>query len=253
MTEFISADLTGARFQDVDLTNARFSRVDLTGVTIRGAELRNVDLYGDLDNVLVNGVDVVPLVEAELNRRYPDRPLMRPIDAAGFRVAWAALERLWGQTVARAQALPPDLLHEGVDGQWSFIQNLRHLVFATDAWVRRAILGEPEPWDPLDLPHDEMPDNPAVPRDRDARPSLAHVLALRTDRMDTVRHVIAGLSDGQLACMTTPVTDPGYPEPESFTIQRCLMAILNEEWEHRLYVERDLTVLTQTALLLVRT
>jgi uncharacterized protein YjbI with pentapeptide repeats len=247
MTEFISADLTGARFQDVNLTNARFSGVDLTGVTIRGAELRNVDLYGDLDNVLVNGVDVVPLVEAELNRRYPDRPLMRPIDAAGFRVAWAALERLWGQTVTRAQALPPDLLHEGVDGQWSFIQNLRHLVFATDAWVRRAILGEPEPWDPLDLPHDDMPDSPPVPRDLDARPSLVHVLALRADRMGTVRHVIAGLSDAQLAGMTTPVTEPGYPEPESFTIQRCLRAILNEEWEHRLYVERDLTVLTQNS------
>jgi hypothetical protein len=33
---------------------------------------------------------------------------------------------------------------------------LRHLVFATDAWVKRAILGEPSPWDRLDLPHDRM-------------------------------------------------------------------------------------------------
>jgi hypothetical protein len=34
-------------------------------------------------------------------------------------------------------------------------------VFATDAWVRRAVLGDPSPWDALDLPHDEMPDIPA--------------------------------------------------------------------------------------------
>jgi hypothetical protein len=47
--------------------------------------------------------------------------------------------------------------------------------------VSRAILGEPSPWHPLDLPHDDMPDEPSVPRDRDARPSLDEVLALRAD------------------------------------------------------------------------
>jgi uncharacterized protein YjbI with pentapeptide repeats len=34
-----------------------------------------------------------------------------------------------------------------------------------------------------------------------------------------------------------------YPEPESFPVRRCLGAILNEEWEHRLFAERDLDVL----------
>jgi hypothetical protein len=33
--------------------------------------------------------------------------------------------------------------------------------------------------------------------------------------------------------MTEPVMEPGYPEPESFAVRRCLQAILNEEWEHR--------------------
>ena len=65
--------------------------------------------------------------------------------------------------------LPHEALHESVDGEWSFIETLRHLVFATDAWVRRALLGDPEPWDALDLPHDDMPDSPPVPRDRGAR------------------------------------------------------------------------------------
>lgn len=253
MTDFRGEDLTGsafddvrlngARFHDVDLTGARFQLVDLTGVTIRGALMANMDISGELENVRINGVDVAPLVEAELDRRYPDRARMRPVDADGYREAWAILERLWSQTVARARRLNPDLLHEQVDGEYSFIETLRHLVFATDAWIKRAVLGEPSPWDPLDLPHDEMPDSPPVPRDRTARPSLDQVLALRADRMATMRQVLAGLTDARLADLTEPVTEPGYPEPQSYPVRRCLGAILNEEWEHRLYAERDLDAL----------
>ena len=257
MTEFIRQDLTGARFDDVYLTRARFhdidlrdahfSLVDLSGTVIRGAALVNVEISGEIENLRINGVDVAPLVEAELNRRYPERAKMRPANAAGFREAWNILEPLWQQTVARARRMDPELLHERVDGEWSFIETLRHLVFATDAWVKRAILGDPSPWDPLDLPHDEMPDEPSVPRDREARPSLDEVLALRADRMATVRRVLEDLTDAQLAGMTEPVTEPGYPEPESFPVRRCLRAILNEEWEHRLYAERDLDVLQPKA------
>jgi uncharacterized protein YjbI with pentapeptide repeats len=251
--DFTSENMTGSRFEDVVLTGAQFQRadlsgasfrlVDLTGVTIRGAALVNMDLSGMIENLRVNGVDVVPLVEAELNRRYPERAKMSPADAAGYREAWDILERLWSETVERARGLAPEALHEQVDGEWSFIETLRHLVFATDAWVKRAILGEPSPWDPLDLPHDEMPDEPSVPRDLRARPSLDEMLALRADRMATVRQVLAGLTDGELAGLTEPVMEPGYPEPGSFAVRRCLQAILSEEWEHRLYAERDLDAL----------
>ena len=70
------------------------------------------------------------------------------------------------------------------------------------------------------------------------------MLALRADRMATVRGVLAGLTDATLAGMTEPVTEPGYPEPESYPVRRCLQAILTEEWEHRLYAERDLDLLS---------
>src|ERR1039457_218614 len=229
MADFNGENLTGARFYDVDLTNARFHLVDLTGVMIRGAALVDMDISGDIENLRVNGVDVAPLVEAELNRRYPDRVKMRPAEADGYREAWAILERLWQRTVERARGMAPELLHERVEGQWSFIETLRHLLFATDAWVKRAILGHPSPWDRLDLPHDEMPDEPSVPRDRGARPSLDEVLALRADRMATVRRVLAGLTEEKLAGLTEPVMNPGYPEPESFAVRRCLQAILNRK------------------------
>ncbi len=182
-------------------------------------------------------------VTAGADRRDPDRARTRPTDAAGFRDAWAVIERRWAETVERARRLPPDLLHERVDGEWSFVETLRHLVFATDAWVKRAVLGDPSPWSPLDLPHDEMPDDPAVPRARDARPALDDVLALRADRMATVRRVLDELTDDALASMTRPVEAPGYPEPRSYPVHRCLRAVVNEEWEHRVYAERDLDAL----------
>ncbi len=242
-SRFERVDLSGAEFRTVDLTNARFRGADLIGVVMRGVELIDVDIHGEIQNLTINGVDIGPLVNAELDRRYPDRAKMRPMDPAGFCEAWDVVERLWGETVERARSLDPDLLHESVGGEWSFIETLRHLVFATDSWIRRAILGDPSPWDPLDLPWDEMSDTPGVPRDRDARPSLEMVLALRCDRMSTARQVLGGLTDESLAGHTAPVEGPGWPESRSYPVWDCLACILNEEWEHRLYAERDLDAL----------
>src|SRR5690348_14584711 len=196
---FEDVDLSGARFRAVRLAGAQFREVDLTGVVMRGVELIDVDISGDIRNLTINGVDVVPLVDAELNRRYPERAKLRPADPAGFREAWDILERLWAGTVERARGLDPELLHESVDGEWSFIETLRHLVFATDSWIRRGVLGDPAPWDPLSLPWDTMPDIPGVPRDRAARPSLDEVLRLRRDRQATVRTLVEGLTDEWLA------------------------------------------------------
>lgn len=240
---FDQVDLTGAEFRTVDLAHARFRGVGFRGVVMRGVELVDVRIDGEVENLVVNGVDVAPLVDAELDRRDPDRVKMRPTDPAGFREAWDVLERRWDGTVERARGLDPALLHESVDGEWSFIETLRHLVFATDAWVRRAILGDAAPWHPLDLPWDEMPDMPGVPRDRAARPALDEVLALRRDRMATVRSVIEGLSGASLARRTTPVEGPGWPPPESFEVRECVQVVLNEEWYHRQFAERDLAVL----------
>ncbi len=240
---FEDVDMSGAQFRAVRLAGARFRDVDLAGAVLRGVVLVDAEISGEIRNLTVNGVDVVPLVEAELDRRHAERAKMRPADPAGFREAWDILERLWEGTVLRARRLDPELLHESVDGEWSFIETLRHLVFATDAWVRRAVLGDPSPWDPLSLPWDTMPDIPGVPRDRAARPSLDVVLALRRDRMTTVRTLVDGLTDEWLAADTEPAEGPGWPPPASFPVRRCLSIVLNEEWEHRLYAERDLAVL----------
>ena len=245
--------MLGARFETVDLTGATFTHVDLDGVTFRGANLRRVSITksdlvdvsiiaGDLEDVVINGVDVGPLVEAELDRRDPDRALMRPTDADGFRRAWDLLEERWSETVARARTLPPEQLHASVDGEWSFVETLRHLVFADQTWVARGIHGEAAPWHPLALPWDEAPDDWGFPRDRAARPTLDEALAVREEVRATVSAVVADLTDAQLDVVPDAVEAPGWPQG-AHSVRQCLSVVLREEYAHRRYAERDLAVL----------
>ena len=90
-----------------------------------------------------------------------------------------------------------------------------------------------------------MPDTPGMPRNRDVCPSLEEVLELRRDRMSTVRQVIESLTEASLDGDTEPVEGPGWPESRSYPVRECLLVVLNEEWEHRLYAERDLTALEE--------
>ena len=240
---FTDVYLNDAQFRDVILSDAQYRMVHFHRVRMRGVELHDVDIYGEVENVVINGVEVSAYVEAELDRRMPERAKMRADDADGFREAWALLERLWEGTVERARTFPEADLHRQVGDEWSFIQTLRHLGFATSAWVSRMILGNASPWHPLDLPWDEAPGWDGIPWDRDAQPSLDEVLALRKERQAMVRDVMASLTDEQLASTVTR-TEPGWPQIENFSFKQCLRIVLNEEWEHRLYAERDLDALT---------
>jgi uncharacterized damage-inducible protein DinB len=245
-TEFTRADMTGSRFTTVSLDGATFRGCDLHRVVMRGVEIADTTIDGEIENLVINGVDVAPLVEAELDRRHPDRPKFRPTTADGFREAWDVNERLWEATLRRARRLPPEMLHESVDGEWSFIQTLRHLAFATESWVGRCILGDPRPWHPLSLPWDEMGPRPGVPHDREARPSLEEALALRLEAMALMRRVVDDLTDERLDSRTDPLVGPGWPdEGATFAVRECLLVVLNEEWWHRMFAERDLSVLEE--------
>ena len=118
--------LRGATVTDVSLVGARLHKLDLSeavvrgsllrGTRLRGVELVDVEIDGELQGVVVNGVDIGPLVEAELNRRAPERAKMRPDHSDGFREAWAIVAARWATTMARAAALPEAVLHRSVAG-----------------------------------------------------------------------------------------------------------------------------------------
>ena len=235
-------DFTGTELRNVIVRGAEVRGGGFTDCRLLGVDLQNVEIHADLQNVVINGVDVGPLIEAELNRRDPARAKMQPGTPEGFREAWAVLERRWAETVERARTFDEAKLHEHVGDEWSFIQTLRHLCFASDAWVGRMVQGNPSPWHPLDLPWDEAPGWDGIPWDREARPSLDEALAVRRERQTMVRTVIDGLTTEQLDGSVT-MTEPGWPQLEDFPLKQCLSIVVNEEWEHRQYAERDLSAL----------
>jgi uncharacterized damage-inducible protein DinB len=167
---------------------------------------------------------------------------LQPEDAAGFRAAWVETQQRWDETIERATALGEELLHERVDGEWSFVQTLRHLMFVTDSWVRRGVLGERDPWHRLDLPPTGMTRVRGL-ADADVRVALAEVLALRGERTQTVARVMEALTDEELdeerRCIGA-----GHPTAGLWAVRRCLEAQVTEEWRHRDYAERDLAQLT---------
>jgi len=237
-----SDDSRGAEFIGADLRGARFAEADLSGAVMRGVHAGDVDiddpLLGEDGSFLrVNGVDVVPFVEAELNRRFPGRSVRRSEDPDGLRAAWAALERAWSAALARVAAMPAATVDVAVGGEWSFAQTLRHLVLATDMWLGRAILRGGQPFHPLGLvPASVEEGGFDVSVFTTAPPTYAEVLEARAGRVAMVRDFLATVTPDVLAAPRNNPHDPEYPE----TVRSCLHVILREEWEHLRFAVRDL-------------
>jgi hypothetical protein len=237
-----SDDLQGTEFVVADLRGARFVEADLSGVVMRGVEVRGADIDApwlfDGDSFLrVNGVDVIPFVEAELNRRFPGRADRRAGDPDGLRAAWASLERTWAATLERVAGMPAGTVDVSVGGEWSFAQTLRHLVLATDIWLGRAVLEIEQPFHPIGQA------GPGAEEDgldmsifTMATPSYAEVLEVRASRVAMVRDFLATVTSEELAATRKNPWDPEYQE----TVLSCLHVILQEEWEHHRYAVRDL-------------
>lgn len=94
------ADLRPKEFRDADLRGARFVDTDLRGAVLRGVDVDGMEvdspwLLEGGATLVVNGVDVAPLVDAELNRRFPGRDTRRASDPEGLRAAWEVLQGTW--------------------------------------------------------------------------------------------------------------------------------------------------------------
>ncbi|SEC72527.1 DinB superfamily protein [Amycolatopsis tolypomycina] len=246
VSEYAGSDqFRGARVHLCDLTGLEIRDCEVSGLKIVDCYGGEVSLGGDFERVVVNDVDVTAYVEAELDRRHPVRVLARNAASPGeYRAAWDAVETLWSATLERARRLPEAALHERVDGEWSFVETHRHLLFAADAWLGNAVLEEAAPYHPLGFPAGGMPpeESAKLGLTVGAKPTLDEVLAPRLARMAAMRRVVDGLTEDALdrVCGRKPA-DP-YPEQE-YVVRRCLKVVLKEEAEHHRYAVRDLGVL----------
>ncbi len=184
-----------------------------------------------IDGVVINGVDVTAYVN-ERDPWYPLRVMLRPTDPDDMRAAWAALEAEWATTITRAHALPERLLHESVGGEWSFVQTLRHLVFAIDKWFTAPVLTES--FHPIGMPNSGSIDFPWPGLEYDLTPSLSDALAVHADRSSRFREYLAAVTTADLAQLID------VPENGPHPLQECIFTVFEEEFWHNRYARRDL-------------
>ncbi|MDC5696866.1 DinB family protein [Intrasporangium calvum] len=230
--EFEGATFIRSSFRGATL---RFS--DVTGVTMRSVDVDGLDIDShDLffGSLFVNGVDVVPLVDAELNRQFPGRELQKAKTPEGLRDGWAAVQTAWSQTV---EGTGLELVDAHVEDEWSLAQTLRHLVLATDAWLRGAILRIEQPFHEIGqifTGAGEMGFDVSI--FRSDPPTFEEILAVRAERQQLVTDFLTQVTPEQLA---EEREDP-WGGDWCPTVGDCLRVILEEEWAHLRYIRRDL-------------
>ena len=240
-TYFRTNEFEGASFVKASFKSATMRFSDVSGVTMRGMDVNGLDIDShDLffGTLVVNGVDVVPLVDAELNRQFPGRELQKAETPEGLREGWAAAVTAWATTVADT---PPELRDAHVEDEWSLAQTLRHLVLATDAWLRGGIMRIEQPFHEIGLIFtgaQEMGFDMSVFRAEP--PGFEEILAVRAERQQMVTDVLATVTPEALA---QERENPWGGDDWRPTVGDCVRVILEEEWAHLRYVRRDLALL----------
>jgi len=234
--EFEDATFLGTSFRGATLRSCDVSGVTMRGVDVGGLDIDSHDLF--FGSLIVNGVDVVPFVDAELNRQFPGRELQKAQTPTALRDGWVAVHAAWETTVTNT---PPELVDAHVEDEWSLAQTLRHLVLATDAWLRGGIMEMEQPFHEIgqiftgagDMGFD-------VSIFRADAPAFEDILAVRVERQQLVTDFLAIATPELLA---EERDNPWGGADWHPTVGDCMRVILEEEWAHLRYVRRDLALL----------
>jgi len=241
MTTFSGNEYEGATFVKASFKGATVRFSDVSGVTMRSVDVGGLDIDShDLffGTLIVNGVDVVPLVDAELNRQFPGRELQKAETPEGLREGWVAVQAAWQTTVADT---PPDLVDAHVDDEWSLAETLRHLILATDAWLRGGILREQQPFHEIGQIFTRAGDMGFdMSIFRSDAPAYDEILAVRAERQQLVTDFLAAATPELLAEERDNPWGGGDWHP---SVGDCIRVILEEEWAHLRYIRRDLALL----------
>jgi hypothetical protein len=232
------------RFDDEDLTDAEFRECDLSRARLVGVVMQDVEIEGLVTNLVVNGVEVMSYVEAELDRRHPVRLLIRSDEPADLREAWRQLRQAWATTTERARSMPEGSEHHGVDGEWSMVETMRHLVFVHDSWFRRCCLGSTEPFTPMGMGPTVEPYREAHGIDLSLDPSLDEIVSVRAAQAAELQAWLDQVTAAQLAAPApVPDDDVWPPYARGRSVRQCLGTVLNETFEHHGFCVRDLDLI----------
>lgn len=234
------------KFEDQDFTEAEFRECDLTRARLIGVVMQDAVIDGLVSNLVVNGVEVASYVEAELDRRHPVRLLIRSANAVELRLAHRQLQADWEATVERLDQMPDGAEHQQVQGEWSAVQTLRHLVFVHDSWFRRCCLGSDLPFTALGLAIAHVPEQAEQGIDQAADPTLQEVLAVRREQALELGGWLSSVTPSELSAAAPVPSGPGWPPyARGKSVLQCLQVVLNEEREHHGFCVRDLDLLNR--------
>ena len=135
----------------------------------------------------------------------------------------------------RASSFSEEQLQQGVNGEWSTVESLRHLVLVVDVWLSKTILGEADPFHAMALPPSFMPPKlPGTSIDPEARPTFAEASDAVRGRLKSVQAYLDSLNDEQL---DRPV------EAHAKTVGGALNVLFTELKAHNYFINRDLDLI----------
>lgn len=222
---FWGVNLQGSMFRDADLSGSTFFHVLLKGVTVDG----------EVDRLVVNGVDVTEYVN-QRDRWWPLRNNLSPDSIDGVLEAWTTLSAEWGSLLERVAIADPSVPTRSVEGEWSLKDTLRHLVFAMDKWFVLPVLGEPT-FNPLGLPNTSSQGKEWPGLDPGTTPDYAEVLEVRARQHGRFSGFVSSMRTEDLSGTVSVMENGSVPALV------CLHVVLEEEFEHLRYMVRDLTTL----------
>ena len=227
-----------------DADSRQFDGTDLSGAVFRDVDLSGASISGLISGLTINEVEVEPLIIAELDRRFPERILLRSDQPEDLRRGWELVWDQWTATIQRIEQLPPSIQRQRVNGEWSALETLRHLISVLDDWFGRTVLAEPDPyWRAGLFPTFLVEFQSEFGIDPAADPELAEVLDRLHERVAQFDHLLGDLTDRDLTRECPPSLSAGGTAP--VTVLTCVQMVLDEFAAHHRYAERDLNAIDQ--------
>ena len=232
--EFEFRDLSDAVFWGVDLQRVTFRDVDLSGSRVTHARLVDVEIDAEIDRLVVNGVDVTGFVN-ERDPWFPLRSQLRPSTPEDVRRGWTEFAEAWTHLIEDARQLPIEQHHASVDGEWSLVETVRHLVFATDKWFTVPVADGS--FHPIGLPNSGSVDFGWPGIDPDAAPDLDTAVGAWQDRSDQLTEHLSRIDASALEVVV------GVLENGPQAVHDCIGVVFEEHFQHLRYARRDLALL----------